>query len=586
MPKAKNRKLRWKTLRIAWMGTAAFCFLCLGAALTAQQPAAQAPALEEVQKLATAQQWREISRLLAPVHSRSAEMDYYLGLALAHTGRNNETARALEAGSRLAPDDARFPEELAGLAFEAKTYPRAARLLRRAVKLAPHDDYAINFLATVYYLDDNLEAALQFWNRINKPHIASVSEEPQPAVSPALLDHALAFSPAATLRLPQFYATNARVRALGIFPQYHFDLNALPNGNFNVVFRSRELDGLGGGKWEAAFLVLRGLPFQQVNPAYYNFRRLAINFDSMFRWEAQKRRIYALVSGPFRDGTIYRWNFAADLRNENWALRNSFSGPAPVLASLNMRREAGAFDLASYAGGINWWLGAEVSHRDFRSVAPGAILTPQMLSAGYELKQSMQAHAALLRMPGHRFTLSGAAESQAARLWSQPGRSFEKLTCELAWRWFPQAQGDDYETSQTIRGGHTFGQSPFDELYVLGLDQDNNLDLRAHIATRDGRKGSAPMGRDYFLENWETDKNFYSNGIVRVQLGPFLDIGHISDPGTPLGSHKWLFDTGVEAKLRVLGTTVAFSYGKDLRTGNNALYAVPLGSGSLTGLNP
>lgn len=562
--------------------------LCASASFPAQTSAPPSPSLQKLQNLAAARQWPEIARLLSAVRARTAQMDYYLGLALAHTGHSAEAARAFEAGRRVAPRDPRFLEELAGLAFERKNYPRAARLLRRAVRLAPHDEYANDFLATVYFLEGNLEAALQRWNRVNKPYVEQVRGEPQPRVSPALFDHAIAFSPAAILRLLQFYDTNARVRALGIFPQYHFDLDALPNGNFNAVFRSRELDGFGGGgKLTAALLVLRGLPFQQVNPAYYNFRRQAINFDSVFRWDAQKRRIFAELSGPFQNGARYRWNFAADLRNENWALRNSFTGSAPVLASMNMRREAGEFDLASYASGrVNWSLGGEISHRDFRNASPGAILTAQMLASGYELKQSARAAAALLRMPGHRFALTGRAESQAARLWSQSGQSFEKLTGELAWRWFPQAEGDDYEITQTIRAGYAFGQPPFDELFILGLDQDNNLPLRAHIATRDGRKGSAPTGRHYFLENWETDKNLYSNGLVRVQLGPFLDIGRIAGSSSSLGSREWLFDTGVEAKLRVLGVGVAFIYGKDLRAGKNAFYAVPLGSGSAPGLSP
>lgn len=581
----KNRKPQSTALRVMRLCAAAFIVLCAG--IAAQPSGPQPPTPQQLQSLASAQQWPQIARLLSAVPNRTAEMDYYFGLALAHTGSNEQAERAFAAGSRLAPRDARFPEELAGLAFEQKNYPRAAKLLRRAVKLAPGDDYAGNFLATVYYLEGNLEAAIENWNRVGKPYVAEIREQPQPQVSPALLDQAFAFSPAAVLRLPQFYTTDARVRALGIFPQYHFDLDALPDGNFNVVFRSRELDGFGGGKWEAAILILRGLPFQQIDPAYYNFRHQAVNFDSMFRWDAQKRRIFADASGPFQNGARYRWIVAADLRNENWALRDSFTGTAPVLASLNMRREAGSFDLTSYAGGrVNWSLGAELSHRDFRNAAPGEELTSQMLLTGYELKQSARVGAALWRVPGRRFTLSGAAEAQAARLWSTPTQSFEKLTGGLAWRWFPQAQGDDYETTQSIRAGHVFGQAPFDELFILGLDQDNTLPLRAHIATRDGRKGSAPMGRDYLLENWETDKNLYSNGIIRVQLGPFFDIGHISDPGTALGSHKWLFDTGVEAKLRVLGATVAFIYGKDLRSGNNAFYAVPLSAGSAGGINP
>ena len=582
---AKGRRFR----NVRWPPRAAYgcVFLCVCVSLAAQQPAPEPPTAAQMQELAAARQWPQLVRLLEPVEPRTATMDYYLGTALAHTGRLKAAARVLEAGRRLAPRDPRFPVELAGIAFEGKNYPRAARFLRGAVRLEPRDRYANNFLATVYFLEDNLPAALRYWNRVGKPYVAQVRSEPAPRVSPALLDHAFAFSPAATLRLPQLFATDERTRGLGIFPQYHFDLQARPDGKFNMVFRSRERDGFGGGKWQAAALMLRGLPFQQVNPAFYNLRRQAINFVAMYRWETPMRRIYAHLSGPFEGGAAYRWNFITDLRNEDWALRNSFTGPAPVLASMNMRTELGAFTLASYASGrINWSAGAEISHRDFRSVAPGAVLTPQMLASGYELKQMAQLRAVLWRAPGHRFTLSAHATSQAARLWSRSPESDEKLTGGLAWRWFPQARGNDYEMTQQIRAGHTFGQVPFDELFILGLDQDNDLPMRAQIATRDGRKGSAPMGRDYFLQNWEIDKNVYSNGIVRLQLGPFLDIGHITDPGTALGSHGWLFDTGIEVRLHVLGAEVAFSYGKDLRTGNNAFYVVPVGWAGTNALNP
>ncbi len=112
---------------------------------------------------------------------------------------------------------------------------------------------------------------------------------------------------------------------------------------------------------------------------------------------------------------------------------------------------------------------------------------------------------------------------------------------------------------------------------MLGLERDNDLPMRAHIGTRDGRKGSAPLGRNYFLATWEADKNIYGNGIVVLKLGPFLDTGKIdtgkiADPSAALGSHKWLWDTGAQAKLKVFGTGVVFSYGKDLRSGNNAFY--------------
>jgi hypothetical protein len=58
-----------------------------------------------------------------------------------------------------------------------------------------------------------------------------------------------------------------------------------------------------------------------------------------------------------------------------------------------------------------------------------------------------------------------------------------------------------------------------------------------------------------------------------VKLGPFVDTGKISDSSPVLGARNWLWDIGVQTKLRVLGVGVTVSYGKDLRTGHNAFYA-------------
>ena len=96
--------------------------------------------------------------------------------------------------------------------------------------------------------------------------------------------------------------------------------------------------------------------------------------------------------------------------------------------------------------------------------------------------------------------------------------------------------------------------------------------MRAHIGTRNGRKGSAPLGRNYFLSNLQIDKNVYEKGLLTLKLGPFLDTGKISDSFPGLGSHKWLWDTGAQLTVKAFGVGVVFCYGKDLRSGNNAIY--------------
>jgi hypothetical protein len=74
------------------------------------------------------------------------------------------------------------------------------------------------------------------------------------------------------------------------------------------------------------------------------------------------------------------------------------------------------------------------------------------------------------------------------------------------------------------------------------------------------------MVRNYFLSNSEIDKNLFNGGFLSVKLGPFLDVGK--------GSGKWLWDTGLQAKFRVLGVGFALIYGKDLRSGNNTFYVM------------
>ena len=58
-----------------------------------------------------------------------------------------------------------------------------------------------------------------------------------------------------------------------------------------------------------------------------------------------------------------------------------------------------------------------------------------------------------------------------------------------------------------------------------------------------------------------------------MQVGPFFDAGAIADPTGLFGSEKWLFDAGMQTRIRVLGSVwVVLSYGRDLRNGKGAFY--------------
>ena len=525
-----------------------------------------------IRQLFELSRWQEVVDNVAPLPAPDADLLYYQGSALAQLGRWDEARGALLAGHELAPRDKRFPLELAGVAFKQKSYSQAAAWLHVAQRIDPEDAYANDFLGTVYFLQGNLEGALKYWNRIGKPQIETVRPEYDLKISPVLLDHALSFAPAGPLLLPDLLTSRTRIEGLGVFVTPAVQIDARDDGKFDAVLNLQERSGWGNNAWEALFSTFRGVAYQTVYPAYFNVGHGAVNVTSLVRWDDQKRRFTGDVSGPLHQNPKWRYRLGVDLRNENWAIRDSFIGVAPVLGALNLRREAvGASITSFHSGRWDWSAGMEFSHRDYRNVVQGSALSSGLL-AGAQLKQSAGIRYEVWRDPDHRLVVTSRASSQLARIWSQPSQIFAKAQGSLAAHWFPRSQGDDFETQVQVRGGGTAGTAPFDELYMLGLERDNDLWLRAHIGTRDGVKGSAPLGRRYVLTNAESDKNVYRNGLLTVKVGPFLDSGKITDASGSLGSQKWLCDTGLQTKVRILGVGLTFTWGKDLRTGNNAFY--------------
>jgi hypothetical protein len=481
----------------------------------------------------------------------SASDDYFSrGVELARDRRWAEARAAFEAGWKSAPRDKRFPVELAGVSFKLKQFGAAKGYLKSALRIDPEDAYAAEFLATLYMLDGNQEAALKYWNRSGRPRVEQILMDPEPRLDPVLLDRAFAFSPAAVLNLEEYRVTRERLARLGALSQRQLEFAPRDSDGFDIVFRSAE-------RQEHWLSLLRGLPFQTLYPEFYNLRGSATSAVSMVRWDAQKRRVFAAVSGPVSRDPGMRYRLFTDGRNENWNV--------PGLDGFNLEKVEGGVGLESIVNS-RWEWAAEVGTgtRKFRNSS---------LPGGASIRSDARVRYRALTIPERRFTLISGMTWRVGRTFAKSLGLLSQGQGSLEARWFPHARGDDFATVWRIRAGTTFGKVPFDELFMLGLERDTDLYLRAHIGTENGQKGSAPIGRSYVLTNWELDKTIYSTGFVTLSAGPFLDSGRAY--GTPpLGSGKWLWDAGAQAKVRAPGGfTVVFSYGKDLRTGRNAFYA-------------
>src|SRR5437868_1675936 len=168
--------------------------------------------------------WAAVVQAVPETVDNPVQLELYRGLALAQLQRWTEARETVEAGLARNPRDPRFLEELGGVEHKQKNFAGAKRDLRRALAIDPGDAYASNFLASVYFLESNLEAALKYWNRTGKPLLEDVSFSGATDLKPALLDRAFAFSRGSEWRQDQYLTTEARLEALNVCSRMRFDL--------------------------------------------------------------------------------------------------------------------------------------------------------------------------------------------------------------------------------------------------------------------------------------------------------------------------------------------------------------------------
>ena len=552
--------------------------LALGFSAFAQDSASDQARLPAAQSAFDAGHWEQAAKLARGPADQSPDFDFLAGLALAHLEKWDEAKLAFDAGFRKAPGDSRFLVELAGVAYKQKDFRAAKKHLHAALKLNPRDPYSSEFLATIYFLEDNLEAALKYWNPEDKPRLGSVAFKPSLRLKESLRDRAVAFNAPQVLTANSLLTTQARLDNLGIFSSRRMELSPADSGNYDATLHLMEKNAWGDSKIEGVVSLLSGLPYATVYPEFYNLGRDAVNLTSLARWDSEKRRLSLALSFPLYGDPSLRLRVYTDARNENWNLSQTFLGTATPLTDLNMRRAAVGAEVHSIVNGhLSWSAGAEIANRNFRNLVAMSSPAQEFFTDTMSLAGWLRAKRTLIRAPERRFTLDSSAEVKAGREFANGLGPFATVRGVLLAQWFPRAKGDDFEMQTQIRAGAIAGKATLDELFELGIERDNDLWLRGHAGTFDGRKGAAPLGRRFFVANWEMDKNLFQNGFFTVKLGPFLDSGTVADSSSLFGSRRWLWDAGAQCKVRVLGSlTIVLSYGRDLRGGKGAFYGTVL----------
>jgi tetratricopeptide (TPR) repeat protein len=561
----------WRALR------GVVVFAILAAAVSASDRSVEEK-IAAAKKLYDEKQWEQVLQATRDAPATPGDFGLYRGLALSHLQRWDEAQDAFAASLASNPGDPRLMVELGALAYRKKDFPEAKTYLRHALAIDGRDSYTNNLLASIYFLEGNLEAALKYWNRIGKPQLSDLRFQPEPSLRPILLDRVFAFGRGTVWTDDQYLAARMRLTQLGVFQSERFDLQVNDDDSFDLVFAGSEKPGWQNSTWIAGANLLSGLPYLTVYPEFPNLNGSATNWNSMVRWDDQKRRYMSELSAPLRQNPTWRYRVDFDFRNENWNLTNTLLPATPGAAALNLREGSLGMKFEEIAQSQwNWSLGPVFAYRDFRNPIGLPATAAPFFSGGSNLGLQGGVSRHVLRHPERRFTMDGTVSGEAGTFLNGPLGRYSKWNGDLDSRWLPRATGDDYETHVRLRSGGTFGSVPLDELYVLGFDRDTDLWMRGHPGLLNGQKGNAPLGREYVLMNTEMDKIVYRAPFVTFRMGPFLDSGKVTDPSGYFGAPNWMWDTGVQLKIRVLGSfEFVLGYGKDLRSGKNSFFTTVL----------
>ncbi len=556
---------------------------------------------DSIQQLYHDHQWSAVvAAVPLPASERSAvpaaDLLLLRALAQGQLGQLSAAAQTLRFAARAYPRDARFPTELAGVFYREKRYGSAIRQLHRSLHWNAGDEYSRSFLGTVDFLQGNLAAALADWNPIQRPVLADQRLETQTGLPPLLLDRIAPFAPGSVYTLSQYRRTQAELALQPLFAATSFELRPLPDARFDLILHTVPHPAWRTAPFASLFSALRSLPYQAVDPEFWNLRHSAVSLTSYLRWDAQKRMILARLAGPIHSPD-QRLSLNLDARNENWNLTRTLATiPTPAQTSanatgLNQERINASLGLEELFGSrLLLRTAAGFSRRRFRSEiglpVGSAFFTD---TSAIDLHSALR--ATLVDAVAHRFTLGATVGAQLSHYFARPLGHSARLTAALDSEWLPQASGEPYRLHVQARAGETLGQIPFDELWMLGFDRDNPLWLRGHNGLVDGRKGNAPLGTRYLLGNVDFDRLLWRDPLVAVRVGPFVDTGRIyaadagqvastlgssvnQGTGSLFGSPIWLTDTGLQARVHLFsGSTLILGWGHDLRSGGNTFYS-------------
>jgi hypothetical protein len=479
--------------------------------------------------------------------SGTPECDARLDRALADIrAQGLAHADTILAGVRAGCPGAAGPlRELSALRFAQRRWSEASALARQAIRLDPHDDYALDVLGSSLFMQHDELGALRAWNRIGKPRVNVVRIEG--------LHHIRYQTVAAVMDLqPNMLLTAER------FERARRRLNELPDRAATRLAVKPEADGF--ATVDVVVVELAAIP------------RGAIEWAGAAARTATSREVEVSVPGVSGQGDVW---------SAGWRWWNNRPAVSVGLATPRVGRLPGVWRFDG-----SW-------ESDAFTAMPSASVVESRLHGGLTISDWLSG--------GVRYSVATGVDGwSGGRKAASIGGSLERAAFDdrvrltiAATQWAPIAEGAAFHsigaraTTQSsadaigwvVRG--SVGIERVSEAAPLALwpgageGQVRTPLLRAHPLLNDGAidlTAAAAFGRTLAFGSAEMQRWLDRPSLVRLGVAGFADIARASRQADG-GATPVQVDLGVGLRVKIPGTpgVLRADVARGLRDGANAL---------------
>ena len=433
----------------------------------------------------------EAERVLRQILEKNPEhleAIFLLGLTLAKQEKWAASRERLEQAITQQPDFLPARLELAGVHFKMGNRRESIRTLRQVLARDPSHQYAHTFLATLLYLEGHRIEALYHWNRGGEPRIDQIAYNVPSQTTADFLQHLFPLNEGEMLRREQVLDIHWKQQQFRLGSAFHWQLQPGRHGAWDLEI------GLSPGtalSYPKALLLensTRALLYQEVAVDYPRTPRSGKHYSGSARWDTPRKRFQTSAAFPFLSSSSDGLHLGFDFREENWS--HTASGSEFFLQSeqLLVHYEylmSSRKSFSIHTGYQHQFSRAAQDSQEFPD-------SPHLLRLGLGWNHLVSLnHADTMQLDWWtRFdTIVGiGGQNNRARQFSS--------TAKLNWHWSKRSRSG---MKLAFGTGVSSQALPIFDYFILGVGQDQPLPLRAHPTVQNGRKGHAPMGRNFAL---------------------------------------------------------------------------------------